>query len=171
MFPLLSEAFLFMIDMAEPGHCINKRKFTFHPFTIYGFTFPFTQIVKAKLGCVRSSAPGDFQSICLIGKQNRSRVNDDSFSSEVVTASVPIKMIAFRRDFCVCLTQIKSGTFVAFSRIMKLGNSSCNDQNLNYSTVLRNCYVNESLNYIKQLGLEDNLRLKRSFLMETLCPQ
>ena len=75
MFPLLSEAFLFMIDMAEPGHCINKRKFTFHPFTIYGFTFPFTQIVKAKLGCVRSSAPGDFQSICLIGKQNRNLGN------------------------------------------------------------------------------------------------
>ena len=27
-----------------------------------------------------------------------------------------------------------------------------------------------SLNYIKQLGLKDNLRLKRGFSMETLCP-
>ena len=25
-------------------------------------------------------------------------------------------------------------------------------------------------NYIKQLGLKDNLRLKRGFSMETLCP-
>ena len=28
----------------------------------------------------------------------------------------------------------------------------------------------KSLNYIKQLGLKDNLRLKRGFSMETLCP-
>ena len=27
-----------------------------------------------------------------------------------------------------------------------------------------------SLNYIKQLGLKDNLRLSRGFSMETLCP-
>ena len=27
-----------------------------------------------------------------------------------------------------------------------------------------------SLNYIKQMGLKDNLRLKRGFSMETLCP-
>ena len=27
-----------------------------------------------------------------------------------------------------------------------------------------------SLNYIKQLGLKDNLRLSRGFWMETLCP-
>ena len=34
------------------------------------------------------------------------------------------------------------------------------------------CYSEESasLNYIKQLGLKDNLRLKRGFSMETLCP-
>ena len=30
--------------------------------------------------------------------------------------------------------------------------------------------VKESLNYIKQLGLKDNLCLSRGFSMETLCP-
>ena len=30
--------------------------------------------------------------------------------------------------------------------------------------------LNLYINYIKQLGLKDDLRLSRGFLMETLCP-
>ena len=40
---------------------------------------------------------------------------------------------------------------------------------LKYFHLFKFDFISLSLNYIKQLGLKDNLRLKRGFSMETLC--
>ena len=56
---------------------------------------------------------------------------------------------------------LKSGR--KYGNMHGLANSNSNDHAMKRA-------MEKSLNYIEQLGLKDNLRLKRGFSMETLCP-